>query len=81
MNSRRHFALIIVLREGGCRMKSTEPPLTRGPSRIGVYICHCGTNIAGMVDVEAVARFASTLRNVTVARPREDRGRAGAAPE
>ena len=25
------------------------------PVRIGYYICHCGTNIAGMVDVEAVA--------------------------
>ncbi len=49
-------------------MKSTSPPLTRGSHRIGVYICHCGTNIAGMVDVEAVARFASTLDNVTVAR-------------
>ena len=24
--------------------------------RVGVYICHCGTNIAGMVDVEDVAR-------------------------
>ena len=23
--------------------------------KIGVYVCHCGTNIAGMVDVRAVA--------------------------
>ena len=23
--------------------------------RIGVFICHCGTNIAGTVDVKAVA--------------------------
>lgn len=23
--------------------------------RIGVYVCHCGSNIAGMVDVEDVA--------------------------
>ena len=27
-------------------------------ARIGVYICHCGTNIAGVVDVEEVARWA-----------------------
>ncbi len=26
--------------------------------RIGVYVCHCGTNIAGTVDVESVARWA-----------------------
>jgi len=36
--------------------------------RIGVYICHCGTNIAGTVDVEEVTDFASTLDRVTVAR-------------
>lgn len=26
--------------------------------RIGVYVCHCGSNIAGMVDVEDVAKWA-----------------------
>ena len=26
--------------------------------RVGVYICHCGSNIAGTVDVEEVARWA-----------------------
>lgn len=26
--------------------------------RIGVYVCHCGSNIAGVVDVEDVARWA-----------------------
>ena len=36
--------------------------------RIGVYICHCGTNIAGSVDVEEVTDFASTLDQVAVAR-------------
>ena len=36
--------------------------------RIGVYICHCGTNIAGTVDVEAVTDFAATLDRVAVAR-------------
>ena len=24
--------------------------------RIGVFVCHCGTNIAATVDVEAVAQ-------------------------
>lgn len=27
--------------------------------RIGVYVCHCGTNIAGTVDVEGVAKWAA----------------------
>jgi len=36
--------------------------------KIGVYICHCGTNIAGFVDVEEVTDFASTLDGVAVAR-------------
>ena len=36
--------------------------------KIGVYVCHCGTNIAGTVDVKAVAEFAATLPGVTVAR-------------
>jgi len=36
--------------------------------RIGVYICHCGTNIAATVDVEAVREFASRLPGVVVAR-------------
>ena len=36
--------------------------------RIGVYICHCGSNIAGVVDVEEVARFAQGLDSVVIAR-------------
>ncbi len=43
-------------------------PTNRGSPKIGVYICHCGTNIAGMVDVEAVTRYAAALDNVSVAR-------------
>ena len=36
--------------------------------RIGVYICHCGSNIAGTVDVEQVTQFAQGLDSVVVAR-------------
>ena len=35
-----------------------------GDLRIGVYVCHCGTNIAGVIDPEVVAEFASTLPGV-----------------
>jgi heterodisulfide reductase subunit A len=36
--------------------------------RIGVYICHCGLNIADTVDVEEVTKYAATLPAVVVAR-------------
>lgn len=39
--------------------------------RTGVYVCHCGTNIAGTVDVAAVAEYAGALPGVAVARHHE----------
>ena len=36
--------------------------------RIGVYVCHCGSNIAGKVDVEQLAKFAASLPGVALAR-------------
>lgn len=36
--------------------------------RIGVYICHCGINIAATVDVAAVTRYATQLPGVVIAR-------------
>lgn len=38
------------------------------PVRIGVYVCHCGTNIAGTVDVKELAAYAASLPGVVVAR-------------
>ena len=35
--------------------------------RIGVFICHCGSNIGGFVDVKAVTEYASTLPDVAYA--------------
>jgi heterodisulfide reductase subunit A len=37
-------------------------------SKIGVYICDCGINIAATVDVAEVVAFASRLPGVTIAR-------------
>ncbi len=39
--------------------------------KIGVYVCHCGNNIAGMVDVAGVAQWAADLPGVAVARDYE----------
>ncbi|HUL40177.1 MAG TPA: CoB--CoM heterodisulfide reductase iron-sulfur subunit A family protein [Methanomassiliicoccales archaeon] len=35
--------------------------------RVGVFICHCGSNIGGFVDVPAVVEYAKTLPDVAFA--------------
>jgi len=35
--------------------------------RIGVFVCHCGTNIGGVVNVPGVVEYAKTLPNVVYA--------------
>lgn len=35
--------------------------------RIGVFVCHCGTNIAGVINPEKLAEYASTLPDVVYA--------------
>ncbi|MBD3325307.1 NAD(P)-binding protein, partial [candidate division KSB3 bacterium] len=37
------------------------------PPRIGVFVCHCGKNIGGYVDVPSVAEYAKTLPHVVYA--------------
>jgi len=37
-------------------------------ARIGVYVCHCGLNIAKTVDCEQVAAFSANLENVTISK-------------
>jgi len=49
-------------------MTSSHDAPTRGSPRVGVYVCHCGTNIAAMVDVNNVRDFANGLGDVIVAR-------------
>ena len=52
----------------GTRVSSKEYPPERDTNqqnpRIGVFICHCGTNIASVVDVEAVAEHTRQLPDV-----------------
>ncbi len=47
-----------------------EPESRQGAEepRIGVYVCHCGLNIAGSVDCADVARFAATLPHVVLSK-------------
>jgi heterodisulfide reductase subunit A-like polyferredoxin len=41
-----------------------ERDVTDEPVRVGVFVCHCGSNIAGFLDVPEVTRYASTLGSV-----------------
>jgi heterodisulfide reductase subunit A-like polyferredoxin len=41
-----------------------ERDVNREPLRIGVFVCKCGSNIAGFLDVPAVAEYAATLPGV-----------------
>ncbi|MCE5334646.1 MAG: FAD-dependent oxidoreductase [Desulfobacteraceae bacterium] len=36
--------------------------------RIGVFVCHCGSNIAGYLDCKALTEYAATLPNVVYAK-------------
>ncbi len=42
----------------------TETDIKGDPPRIGVFVCHCGINISGVVDVPAVRDYAATLPHV-----------------
>jgi heterodisulfide reductase subunit A len=44
-----------------------EIDITGQEPRIGVFVCHCGINIGGVVNVPEVAEYASSLPNVVVA--------------
>jgi heterodisulfide reductase subunit A len=44
-----------------------EKDVTGERPRIGAFVCHCGTNIAGVVDVNEVVAFTKTLPNVEFA--------------
>ncbi len=50
------------------RVKSIEIPneidLTNIEPRIGVFVCNCGINISGVIDVNTVEKFAASLPNV-----------------
>ncbi len=45
----------------------SEIPVLGEKPRIGVFVCHCGTNIGGIVDVPSVKEYAATLPNVVFA--------------
>jgi len=59
ISSARHSAVTV-------DEKPTEGSLDREP-RVGVFVCHCGTNIAGVVDIPPVVEYVKTLPHVAFA--------------
>lgn len=52
---------------GALAQKREYPPerdVAGEPPRVGVFVCHCGSNIAGYLDVARVRDYAKTLPNV-----------------
>ncbi|MFQ6099625.1 MAG: FAD-dependent oxidoreductase [Anaerolineae bacterium] len=50
-----------------CTEEVVYPPerdVTEEEPRIGVFVCHCGSNIGGFLDVPAVAEYAASLPGV-----------------
>jgi heterodisulfide reductase subunit A-like polyferredoxin len=45
----------------------TERDVIGEEPRVGVFVCHCGNNIAGVIDVEGVADYALKLPGVAYA--------------
>jgi heterodisulfide reductase subunit A2 len=64
-------AMSIIASERGTLVSVKEYPLQRDVSmeepRIGVFVCHCGINIGGVVKVPEVVEYAKTLPNVVYA--------------
>ena len=60
----RAMALLAPARGTRVRTKTYPPQrdITDEPPRVGVFICHCGSNIASVVDVERVVKQRASCR-------------------
>lgn len=48
-------------------MSSEKESARTGPPKVGVFVCHCGINIGGVIDVPQVVEYAKTLPDVAYA--------------
>jgi len=64
-------AMTLLAEKRGTEITEREYPpekdVSGQPPRIGVFICHCGKNIGGVVNVPSVAEYARTLPDVVYA--------------
>ncbi len=52
----------------GTQIKQEEYPpekdISKAEARVGVFVCHCGSNIGGVINCEEVANYARNLKDV-----------------
>ena len=63
-------AELLASQRGSLAVKKQYPPersVEGEEPRIGVFVCHCGTNIAGVVDVREVVQYVRGLKGVVYA--------------
>jgi heterodisulfide reductase subunit A len=64
-------AMSVIAEQRGTQVTAKEYPPERDVSheepRVGVFVCHCGINIGGVVNVPEVVEYAKTLPNVVYA--------------
>jgi len=62
-----HAMALLSEARGSLIVKKEYPPeidVSGQEPRIGIFVCHCGTNIAAVVDVPSVVEYAKGLPNV-----------------
>ncbi|MEO0205918.1 MAG: FAD-dependent oxidoreductase [candidate division WOR-3 bacterium] len=46
------------------KKEEVKPLDLSGPPRVGVFVCHCGTNIAAVIDIKQICEYTKTLKDV-----------------
>ena len=64
-------AMSLLASARGTRVKTKQYPpqrdVTDEPPRVGIFVCHCGSNIASVVDVASVVERSKNLPHVVLA--------------
>jgi heterodisulfide reductase subunit A-like polyferredoxin len=70
LSSAAAAAAMLAEAKGTMLSQKSYPPekdLSQEEPRVGVFVCHCGINIAGVVDIPAVTEYVKTLPHVAYA--------------
>ena len=70
LSSAAAAAAMLAEAKGTMLSQKSYPPekdISQEEPRVGVFVCHCGINIAGVVDIPAVTEYVKTLPHVAYA--------------
>ena len=70
LSSAAAASAILADARGSMLSQKSYPPerdISQEEPRVGVFVCHCGINIAGVVDIPAVTEFVKSLPHVAYA--------------